>query len=90
MLRYLSAITNLFDDLIRLVDGMVCPLRPALTGFSDSGSPAKCLRNENGKITAKGDWCAATNGAATVSCGDAVRLEAAFAASAVKISDNCP
>jgi hypothetical protein len=86
----LAAFISLEDAdavVIALLGQTVCA---ALTGYGDGGSPEKCSRDENGKTMARGDWCAATNGAATASCADAVRLEAAFAASAVKISGKCP
>lgn len=38
----------------------------------------------------KGDWCAATNSAATASCSDAYHLQANFAAQGFKVNGVCP
>ncbi len=38
----------------------------------------------------KGNWCAATNSAATADCDDAWLIKTQFAASAVKITGDCP
>lgn len=51
--------------------------------FGDGATPAKCKRDAGGKIVFQGDWCAASNDAA---CTDAVKLQAKFAASAVKVN----
>ena len=51
--------------------------------FGDGAMPAKCKRDAGGKIVFQGDWCAASNDAA---CKDAVKLQAKFAASAVKLN----
>lgn len=56
-----------------------------LTGVSD----AKCARDADGKITAKGDWCSTTDTAADDTCADAYKLGATFAASAVKVNGDC-
>ena len=53
--------------------------------YGDGGVPAKCKRT-NGKIVIPGDWCTATNQAATAQCNDAVRFAGAFAASGVIIN----
>lgn len=52
----------------------------------NGASPNQCKRDANNKIELKGDWCAATNAAATADCADAFQLGASFAASAVKIN----
>jgi hypothetical protein len=52
--------------------------------YGDGGSPQKCKRT-SGKIVFPGDWCTATNQAATAQCNDAVRFNGTFAASAVII-----
>jgi hypothetical protein len=44
-----------------------------------------CKRDASGKILFQGDWCAATNQAATAGCADAVQVSATFAAQAVTI-----
>lgn len=60
-----------------------------LTGDAgDGGMPKKCARDGNGAIVAKGDWCSETNAAG--GCEDAMKLGAEFAASAVKVSGDCP
>jgi len=53
--------------------------------WGDGGSPNRCARDGSNKILFKGDWCAASNGAATTSCADAMRVTGTFAASSVKI-----
>jgi hypothetical protein len=55
------------------------------TIYGDGGVPAKCKR-ANGKINFAGDWCTATNQAATAQCNDAVHFAGAFAASGVIIN----
>ena len=56
------------------------------------GDPAGkvCKRDANNKIVFQGDWCAATNSAATATCADAISLGATFAASSVALKTNCP
>jgi hypothetical protein len=58
--------------------------------YGDGGMPNKCKRDMAGKIVFQGDWCEATNAAADAMCSDSAKLGAEFAASAVKISGNCP
>ncbi|MEO7329373.1 MAG: hypothetical protein ABI193_12385 [Minicystis sp.] len=53
--------------------------------YGDGGNPVNKCKRTGGKINFKGDWCTATNMAATANCFDAVKLHADFAASAVKI-----
>lgn len=53
--------------------------------FGDGGSPNKCKR-VNGKIVYQGDWCAATNQAASGACHDAVQFSGSFAAGGVEIN----
>jgi hypothetical protein len=57
--------------------------------LSGQNSNGKCPRDAGGKITVKGDWCAAKNAAADASCADAWKLGATFSASAVKITGDC-
>ncbi|MFO0616062.1 MAG: hypothetical protein U0414_25940 [Polyangiaceae bacterium] len=57
--------------------------------FTDP-SGAKCLRDMNNQIVLKGDWCAATNSAATDTCHDAMKLQGTFAASSVAMKTSCP
>jgi hypothetical protein len=52
--------------------------------------PNTCKRDMDGKIVYQGDWCSMTNAAADGTCADSVKLGAAFAASAVKVSGKCP
>ena len=56
----------------------------ATTYGDHANAVSHCVR-ENGVIAFKGDWCAATNAAATATCFDAVRFHAGFAASAAHI-----
>lgn len=59
--------------------------------YGDGGSPVqRCKRDANDVITLTGDWCAATNSAATADCKDAFKLGATFAASAAKMAASCP
>lgn len=46
----------------------------------------KCKRDASMNIVFKGDWCAATDAAASAMCADSMRVSASFAASAVKIN----
>ncbi|MEJ7728342.1 MAG: hypothetical protein WKG00_03925 [Polyangiaceae bacterium] len=55
---------------------------------NDGGTPKKCVRDGEGKVTYVGDWCSETNTAG--GCKDAVRLGATFSASAAKITGDCP
>ncbi len=54
--------------------------------FGDGASPAKCKRDQNGKIKFGGDWCSATNAGADASCYDAAQFDVGFAASGVKLN----
>ncbi|XYI03127.1 hypothetical protein ACMHYB_26560 [Sorangium sp. So ce1128] len=58
--------------------------------YGTGETPNTCKRDENGQIVLKGDWCSATNSAATEDCADAYALGADYAASAVKITGLCP
>jgi hypothetical protein len=60
-----------------------------LTGENDGATPKKCKRDAMGNITSKGDWCSKTDMAADATCADAFKLQADFAASAVKITGDC-
>jgi hypothetical protein len=52
--------------------------------FGDGARPVShCTRDASGRIVFQGDWCDATDSAATPSCADSMRLSATFAASAV-------
>jgi hypothetical protein len=54
--------------------------------YGDGTKPVqKCKRDANNQIVFEGDWCAATNQAASPSCADAVRVAATFAAQAVQV-----
>lgn len=58
--------------------------------YGNGGMPNTCKRDEDGKIVLRGDWCSATNSAATDDCADAYTLGGEYAASAVKITGLCP
>jgi hypothetical protein len=76
------------DVIVELAGASLCAL---LTGQDDGAMPIKkCKRDAMGKIAFSGDWCDATNAAATATCADAMRLGADFAASAVKVNGGCP
>jgi hypothetical protein len=53
--------------------------------YGDGAAPVNKCKRTGGKINFHGDWCDATNMAASASCYDSVKLEGGFAASAVKI-----
>lgn len=53
--------------------------------YGNGGTPARCKRTA-GKIVFKGDWCTATNAAASAGCNDAVYVAGDFAASGVLIN----
>jgi hypothetical protein len=76
-----------------IIDPLSQSLCVLLTGnaamYGDGGSPSRCKRDASGVILYKGDWCEATDAAATAACADAVRLNATFAASAVKLKSGC-
>jgi hypothetical protein len=86
------------DGLIVLEDAdkvVVSPLQESLCvllagnaatfGTSGPNGSQVCKRGANGAILFQGDWCAATNQAATATCADAVQVAATFAAQAVQI-----
>ena len=64
-----------------------------IAGLSEWNGPQKnCASSDkwvNGERP-EGDWCAATNSAATPSCKDAWLLEGDFSAAAFKINGDCP
>jgi hypothetical protein len=77
--------------IINTLDQSLCVLLSGNAQMYGNGmSPNQCKRDAAGKIVYKGDWCEATNAAANAMCADAAKLNAAFAASAVKINGNCP
>ncbi len=55
------------------------------TKYGDGGAPTSRCKRVSGKIVFPGDWCTATNQAATAQCSDAVRFAGAFAASGMLI-----
>ncbi|MGK4004987.1 hypothetical protein WMF31_20325 [Sorangium sp. So ce1036] len=73
------------------VNQSLCVVLSGNIGEYGSGeTPNTCKRDENGQIVLKGDWCSATNSAATAECADAFALGGEYAASAVKITGLCP
>lgn len=90
----LDALMTLEDADTLIIDTLSQSLCVLLSGdaamYGNGMSPNKCKRDAAGKIVYQGDWCEATNAAADANCADAVKLEADFAASAVKINGNCP
>ncbi len=89
----LDAFITLEDADNVIVDALQQSLCVLLSGdaatYGNGGSPSHCKRDANGKIVFAGDWCAATNQAATGACHDASRFNASFAASAVKAKGGC-
>jgi hypothetical protein len=60
----------------------------ATYGMTASGSSETvCKRDAGNNIVFQGDWCAATNSAATSSCADSMAVSFDFAASSVTIND---
>jgi hypothetical protein len=54
--------------------------------YGDGGQPTiRCKKGPNDDLAFQGDWCAATDQAATPACHDALRFVATFAASAVDL-----
>lgn len=73
------------------VDQSLCVVLSGDIGeYGNGGMPNTCKRDEDGKIVLRGDWCSATNSAATDDCADAYALGGEYAASAVKITGLCP
>ena len=58
----------------------------AMYGTPGPSGTQVCKRGANGAILFQGDWCSATNQAATATCADAVQVAATFAAQAVQIN----
>jgi hypothetical protein len=54
--------------------------------FGTGGSPNKCKRDAGNQIIFHGDWCSATDQAATAGCADAVQFAGSFAAIGTKIN----
>jgi len=77
-----------------IIDSLSQSLCVLLSGnaamYGDGMTPNKCKRDAMGVIEYKGDWCAATDMAADAMCMDSAKLGAEFAASAVKVTGNCP
>ena len=67
----------------------IATLGRSLCALLTGQSGAKCERDGNGDIIAKGDWCSTTDAAADGACADAFKLGATFAASAVKVNGDC-
>ena len=57
----------------------------SMYGTKNASGLTVCKRDASNKIIYPGDWCAATNAAASPTCSDAVELQASFAAQAVTI-----
>lgn len=54
-------------------------------GTKSSTGVTVCKRDAAGQILFEGDWCAASNQAASAGCADAMRVQASFAAQGVVI-----
>jgi hypothetical protein len=82
----------LLEETDRVVIGVVqqtlCVLlsgNATIYGAPGPGGVTVCKRDASNTIVFHGDWCAATNQAATATCFDSVQLNATFAAQAVQI-----
>jgi hypothetical protein len=54
--------------------------------YGDGGSPTlRCKKGPHNEFAFQGDWCTATDQAATATCHDALRFAATFTASAVDL-----
>jgi hypothetical protein len=56
-------------------------------GTADSAGNTVCKRDASNAIVYQGDWCAATNAAATATCADSQAVAGKFAASSVLITN---
>jgi hypothetical protein len=56
-------------------------------GTTDSTNNTVCKRDASNAIVYQGDWCAATNAAATATCADSQAVAGKFAASSVLITN---
>ncbi len=74
----------------QLAGESLCLLLTGNTTMYGDPTGKVCKRDGNNKIVFQGDWCAATNSAATATCADAISLGATFAASSVPVKTNCP
>jgi hypothetical protein len=72
-------ITKLGETLCVLLSGDA-------TAYGNGASPISRCKRVNGQIVFPGDWCTATNQAASAQCKDAVYFAGAFAASGVIIN----
>jgi hypothetical protein len=78
------------DIIISAVNQSLCVLISGDPGlYGNGGSPIQCKRDGLGKIVFKGDWCNATDAAATANCFDSSRFNASFASSAVAVKGGC-
>jgi hypothetical protein len=78
------------QDLITAINETLCVLLSGNatmygTVSSEAGGATVCKRDAMGNIVFQGDWCAATNAAATATCADSMHFAGTFAASSVKI-----
>jgi hypothetical protein len=55
--------------------------------YGDGGVPIQKCKRTNGVIDFHGDWCAATDAAASANCFDALAVNAGFAASSIAINN---
>ena len=58
-----------------------------LYGMAGPNNVAVCTRDTNGNILFQGDWCTATNSAASTTCADAVQFSFQYAAAGVTITN---
>lgn len=80
----LTAAISLEDADTIVVDALSQSLCVVLGGAPTPEPGVKhCVRDANGAIVFKGDWCSATNSAG--GCGDAMLMKVEFAASGVKL-----
>jgi hypothetical protein len=73
-------------DISTLSESLCVLLSGNATMYGDGASPVQHCKRTGGVIDFPGDWCSATNTAATSTCHDAVQLDAAFAASGVALA----
>jgi hypothetical protein len=73
------------DKVIVMGSSSLCVIL-AGSNYANNNTPSTCTRDMNGNITYKGDWCIATDAAASATCYDAVHVTGSFTASGVKIN----
>ncbi len=83
-------LANANEVIIMSLDETLCVLLSGNSSVYGTTGPTGvqvCTRNANGDILYQGNWCDATNAAATSTCADSVSVSGNFAASSVLITN---